>query len=117
MSPASHPWPSPDEPEVFHLLGWAWDVRAARALVAGRPTILVPVLDFADVAPYFPVEPSVVAAADLTRPLLVVPARNDRRLVIAGWDGIHHALRADITELPAWLLTPAEEQRIRLRGG
>jgi hypothetical protein len=104
------------EREVFHFLRWAWDITAALDLSRDYPVTQVDISPIAGLAQLVAVNPKRVAAADLTRPLIIAPVPDAGHLVLDGWHRVHKGLSTGVTVLPARLLTAADEQRIRLRG-
>ena len=105
-------------PQLFDWGGWRWDVEAAQALVAAqpRPAVTIPVPNWAKFLGVMRVEPAHAAGADLAKPVLVVPFLGGY-MIIDGWHRIWRADVEQVERLPAYVLTAAEEKRVRLLTG
>lgn len=110
--------PDTKPPLIFEWGAWRWDIAAALALIAAAPreakTITVaPWLQFMGV---MRVNTDHAAQVDLSIPLLLAPFLG-AYMVIDGWHRLWRAEREGVERLPAYLLTAAEEKKIRLRTG
>jgi hypothetical protein len=103
--------------EVFRFLAWAWDVTEGHRRAADYPIRQVNITVLAGFAQLIRVTPEHLDRVDLTRPILIISTVPELagKLVIDGWHRVHRALRDGLTHLPAWLLTEADEQHIRIR--
>lgn len=100
---------------VFHFLHWAWKITEGHRLAATYLVRQADITVLAGLATLVTVDPARLDHVDLTHPLLVAPVPELGNLVIDGRHRIHRALRDQITHLPARQLTPADEQRSRIR--
>jgi hypothetical protein len=104
--------------ETFHMLAYAWDITAAKALAAGRePNGTLTPADWAGVLSLIDIGQGQAATADLGEPLIAVPVDDAGLFIIYGWHHIRRALTDDVDQLDAVVLTAEEEYAIRLQGG
>jgi hypothetical protein len=101
--------------EVFRFLAWTWDISQAHRLAAGYPTRQVDIAGLAGFASLIHIDPAHVDEVDLGAPILIAPVPELGNLVIDGWHRVHRALRDCHTVLPARMLTPPDEKRIRIQ--
>ena len=101
--------------EVFRLLAWAWDIREAHRLAAGRSVIQVDIGGLVGFASLIHVDTAYLDEVDLSVPILIAPVPELGNLIIDGWHRVHRALREGVTVLPARVLSEADEQHCRIR--
>lgn len=111
---------NPHAREHFHLLGSTWDVGKAWDILEAKPrapkTIDTEPLKW--FAPLIKTDPKTVTKADLTVPIIVaiVKMKKGRGAIpIDGWHRITRALKEGLTELPAYVLTAKETDKVTLR--
>ncbi|MGI5281727.1 hypothetical protein ACQEVF_59300 [Nonomuraea polychroma] len=102
--------------EVFHFGPYAWNINLAEDIVQGRGPDYVRA---DETGPLFLVHinEDYAATVDLTKPLIVAPIPDAGNLVIDGWHRIWKARKTGVETLPAHLLAPEEEYRVRIHGG
>lgn len=121
----------------FQFGGWIFDIDRAQALLAERPrkSQLLPVmpwvrqygldlLEHPETAPILGVGPGFdrdyAMTTDLTEPLIVATLRTSDHgrspLLIDGTHRLYRAFREGLAELPAYVLSEAETQDIRIDG-
>ncbi|NRQ31350.1 ParB N-terminal domain-containing protein [Nonomuraea sp. NN258] len=103
--------------EVFRFGFFGWNISAAERIVEGREPDVVRVADVAPMLWLVYVKEDHAATVDLSKPLIVAPVPELGTLVIDGWHRIWKARKAGVETLPAVLLTPDEEHRVRMYGG
>jgi hypothetical protein len=104
-----------DEHETFEFFGFAWNVAAARRILAAklRPSHPIEVPDLKGIMRMMDIKPDKITKANLTVPLIVVKAGN-WWLPIDGWHRIARAIKEGMGELPSVRLTNEEQKRIRM---
>ncbi|MEU8178634.1 hypothetical protein AB0C14_37695 [Microbispora hainanensis] len=107
------------EVETFRLMGWTWDVSAAKKYAASRhPGGHLRPRHWAGLLALIDIDQAHAELVDLSEPLIAVPASpRGGALVIDGWHRIARALREGVTELPVILLSKEEEYACRIHGG
>ncbi len=104
--------------EMFTFGHYRWNVSEAWKLVAdGRPASPVPTSQLATMLSLLGVDEEHAKTVDLSRPLIIAmhPLEPQSGIVIDGWHRIHRALSEDVKELPAYSLTRAESERVRVQ--
>lgn len=110
------------KPQIFHLLGHAWDIELADKILAEAPREPEPV-DIRPLASWvglIRIDPKILRKADVTAPIYLAKARTraggKRYLIpIDGWHRVARALQEGIEELPAYILTARETDKITIR--
>ncbi|WP_433426237.1 hypothetical protein ACQP1V_43070 (plasmid) [Microtetraspora malaysiensis] len=102
--------------EVFRFGFYAWNINLAEDIVQGREPDHIRV-DEAGPLFFVRIDEAYAATVDLTKPLILAPFADCGNLVIDGWHRIWKARRDGVETLPAHLLTPEEEYRVRIYGG
>ncbi|MEV3986588.1 hypothetical protein [Nonomuraea sp. NPDC049758] len=104
--------------ETFHMLAYAWNITAAKALAAGRkPNGRLAPAEWAGVLSLIATTSDHAAGVDLDEPLIAVPVDDAGHFPIDGWHRIRRALTEGVQHLPAIVLTAEEEHQIRIHGG
>jgi len=105
--------------EFFDFFHYRWDITKARQIADG-----LPVRQF-NAEPWFGwlgliwIETDHIAAADLSRPILVALIRemNNAPLIIDGWHRLARAQREGVTTLLVVVLDEDQEYAVRIYGG
>ncbi|MFI7225116.1 hypothetical protein ACIBO5_18025 [Nonomuraea angiospora] len=104
--------------EVFQMLGWRWDITAAKQLTQGRaPDGRIVTEWWAAMLQLVAINPEHAAQVDLSEPLIVATVPNGGVLIIDGWHRLCKAVTIGLPELFAVVLTAEEERACRIFGG
>ncbi|MEV6986754.1 hypothetical protein AB0M95_36610 [Sphaerisporangium sp. NPDC051017] len=104
--------------EVFQMLGWRWDITAAKKLTQGRaPDGRIVTEWWAAMLQLIAINPEHAAQVDLSEPLIVATVPNGGVLIIDGWHRLCKAVTIGLPELSAVVLTAEEERACRIFGG
>ncbi|MFB4284996.1 hypothetical protein ACBJ59_57700 [Nonomuraea sp. MTCD27] len=121
-SPATHK-PEPKRTdrsrlEFFQMLGWSWDITAAKKLTQGRAPEGVIVTEWwAAMLNLVAIDAEHAAQVDLSEPLIAATVPTGGILIIDGWHRLCKAVTIGLPELPAVVLTAEEERACRICGG
>lgn len=104
--------------QTFVYGRWAWDVDAALALVEQhpRPVEYVPVEPLGKLLGFLRVDWDHAETVDTEEPILLAPFPDAPQYVlpIDGWHRVAKAWRGDLDRLPAYRLTAAEADSLRV---
>ncbi|MER6007949.1 hypothetical protein ABT120_56080 [Nonomuraea angiospora] len=104
--------------EVFQMLGWRWDITAAKKLTQGRaPDGRIVTEWWAAMLQLVAINAEHAAQVDLSEPLIVATVPNGGVLIIDGWHRLCKAVTIGVPELFAVVLTAEEERACRIFGG
>lgn len=104
--------------EFFQMLGWRWNITAAKQLTQGRaPNGRTDPRDWTGMLQLVAINREHAAQVDLSEPLIVVTVPNGGMLLIDGWHRLYKALDNGVPELLAVVLTAEEELACRIFGG
>lgn len=125
--------PSPDSPpvnrpepkradssrlEFFQMLGWRWDITAAKKLTQSRaPEGRIVTEWWAGMLNLVAIDAEHAARVDLSEPLIVATVPTGGMLIIDGWHRLCKAVTIGLPELSAVVLTAEEERACRIFGG
>ncbi|MGW0805567.1 hypothetical protein [Nonomuraea sp. NPDC002799] len=104
--------------EFFQMLGWRWDITAAKKLIRGRaPDGRVVTEWWAAMLNLVAIDAEHAAQVDLSEPLIVATVPTGGVLIIDGWHRLCKAVTIGLPELSAVVLTTEEERACRIFGG
>ncbi|MEU6784629.1 ParB N-terminal domain-containing protein [Nonomuraea angiospora] len=104
--------------EIFQMLGWRWDITAAKQITQGRvPEGRIATEWWAGMLNLIVIDPEHAAVVDLSQPLIVATVPTGGMLIIDGWHRLCKALTIGVEELSAVVLTAKEERACRICGG
>ncbi|MFI6909738.1 hypothetical protein ACIBKY_51345 [Nonomuraea sp. NPDC050394] len=105
--------------EVFHWGPYAWDVSAAKNIVADRvPIGRVKPAEWGGFGALVAIDREHAKTVDLTVPLIAVPVpgTHGSPLILDGWHRLLRSYLDGVDELLTHVLTAAEEAQIRIHG-
>ncbi|MEV0621719.1 ParB N-terminal domain-containing protein [Nonomuraea sp. NPDC050404] len=104
--------------EFFQLLGWRWDITAAKKLTQGRtPERRIMTEWWAVMLNLVTIDAEHATQVDLSEPLIVATVPTGGMLIIDGWHRLSKAVTIGLPELSAVVLTAEEEHACRILGG
>ncbi|MEV4581509.1 hypothetical protein AB0K16_50570 [Nonomuraea jabiensis] len=104
--------------EIFQMLGWSWDITAAKQLTQGRaPEGLIMTEWWAAMLNLVAIDAEHAAQVDLSEPLIAATVPTGGILIIDGWHRLCKAMTMGLPELHAVVLTAEEERACRICGG
>ncbi|NBF00257.1 hypothetical protein FE391_43630 [Nonomuraea sp. KC401] len=104
--------------EIFQMLGWRWDITAAKQIAQGRvPEGRIVTEWWAGMLNLIVIDAEHAARVDLSRPLIVATVPTGGMLIIDGWHRLCKAVTIGVEELSAVVLTAEEERACRICGG
>jgi hypothetical protein len=102
-----------DTEEHFELMGHAWDIRAAKQILAAKPRKLVQ-LPVANLATMSVSTQAADGTPDTTIPVILGTLKSGSNLPLDGWHRIRMAHAAGLETIPAVILTKAETAKIEV---
>ncbi|MEV0615686.1 hypothetical protein AB0I81_20390 [Nonomuraea sp. NPDC050404] len=104
--------------EIFQMLGWSWDITAAKKLTQGRsPDGVIMTEWWAAMLNLIAIDAEHAAQVDLSEPLIAATVPTGGILIIDGWHRLCKAVTIGLPELSAVVLTAEEERACRISGG
>ncbi|MFB4267834.1 hypothetical protein [Nonomuraea sp. GTA35] len=104
--------------EIFQMLGWSWNITAAKKLTQGRaPDGVIMTEWWAGMLNLIGIDAEYAAQVDLSEPLIAATVPTGGILIIDGWHRLCKAVTIGLPELYAVVLTAEEERVCRICGG
>jgi hypothetical protein len=108
----------PSRLEIFQMLGWSWDITAAKKITQNRaPEGRIVTEWWAAMLNLVAIDAEHATQVDLSEPLIVATVPTGGMLIIDGWHRLCKAVTIGLPELSAVVLTAEEERACRICGG